>query len=147
VADRGGQSPHGPHTARVGIGAGHDVSRPLQLVGLLALAALLIAVAALVAALLLIRQSSRTTSTLRRHRLAHHDAYGDADPKLDRRQVNLGPPRAGERRGAQRYQPPTGALPAARDDVRLYGDDPETNPAPPTQDMRAVRRVRHDPQA
>jgi hypothetical protein len=69
--------------------------------------ALVVAVAALVLTIIVMRQSGETTTDLRMHRRAHTIAHGHADPKLDRRQVQLGPPRSiGERRGMQRFPEP-----------------------------------------
>ena len=86
--------------------------------------ALALAVIALVLALLVMRQSATTTTDVRQHRRAHAVAYGTADPKLDRRQTNLGPPRAGERRG-HRYEPDRERL-APRPDRLLEVDEPLT---------------------
>lgn len=73
-------------------------------------AAFVVALAALILAVAVMRQSAETTADMRRHRRAHADAYGHPDPKLDRRQINLGAPRSvGERRGA-RYEPPAERL-------------------------------------
>ncbi len=73
----------------------------------LASAALVLAVVALALTIIVMRQSADTTSELRAHRRAHSDAHGHPDPKLDRRQVQLGPPRTvGERRGARHHEPP-----------------------------------------
>lgn len=68
--------------------------------------ALIVALAALGLTISVMRQSGETTGDLRHHRRAHEVAHGHPDPKLDRRQVNVGPPRStGERRGARHYQP------------------------------------------
>lgn len=68
--------------------------------------ALVLAIAALALAAALMWQSATTTAELRTHRRAHTEAHGHPDPRLDRRQINLAPPRAtGDRRGT-RYQPP-----------------------------------------
>jgi hypothetical protein len=73
--------------------------------------ALVVAVLALVLAFTVMKQSGEVTAEIRQHRRAHTIAFGHADPKLDRRQVALGPPRAtGERRGASRYEPPRDRL-------------------------------------
>lgn len=129
-----------------------------------ALIALGLSLASLALSLVVMRQSGRATSTLRRHRIAHNDAYGTPDPRLDRRQINLGPPRSGERRGAHRHTPPTADQPIARPDSRVFDDrtdDPPTDPAgatvwnrgtnpyrrleatadphPATTDLRAIR--------
>jgi hypothetical protein len=72
----------------------------------LAVTALAVALVALALTFTVMRQSGETTTDLRMHRRAHTIAHGHPDPKLDRRQVNLGPPRAGERRGATRYPEP-----------------------------------------
>lgn len=85
---------------------------------ILAAVALAAALAALGAAVAVMRQSGEALALIRAHRLAHTDAYGTPDPRLDRRQVNLGPPRReGERRGAHRYAPPEHVQP--RDEPRL----------------------------
>lgn len=61
--------------------------------------ALAVAVVALALTALLMRQNGETTTDLRAHRRAHAEAHGHPDPRLDRRQVNLGAPRStGERR-------------------------------------------------
>lgn len=85
---------------------------------ILAAVALAVALAAMGAAVAVMRQSGEALALIRAHRLAHTDAYGTPDPRLDRRQVNLGPPRReGERRGAHRYAPPEHVQP--RDEPRL----------------------------
>lgn len=98
----------------------------------LTIAAFIVAAAALALALAVMRQNSDTTTDLRRHRNAHADAHGHPDPKLDRRQVNLAPPRAtGERRGARRYE-----APAERYAPRPTDEEPPTDPGlepPPEQ--------------
>jgi HAMP domain-containing protein len=81
----------------------------------LACLALATAVVTLALTLRLMRQSGRTRSTLRRHRLAHEAAYGQPDPQ---------PPDHRPRRGAIRYQAVTGYRPTLRD------TDPPTVPAP-----------------
>lgn len=92
----------------------------------LAVLALLVAVAALVIGVRVMRQSAETTTELRQHRRAHTIAFGHADPKLDRRQVELGPPRAtGERRG-RRYEPPRDRLAPRPPDHVLEVDEPLT---------------------
>lgn len=72
--------------------------------------ALVVGIAALALGVIVMRQGGETTTDLRMHRRAHTIAHGHADPKLDRRQVALGPPRStGERRGRQ-YEPPRDRL-------------------------------------
>jgi hypothetical protein len=71
----------------------------------LACLALATALTTLALTLRLMRQSGRTRSTLRRHRLAHQAAYEHPDPQ---------PPDHRPRRGAIRYTAPTGAQPAAQ---------------------------------
>jgi hypothetical protein len=71
----------------------------------LASLALATAVVTLALTLRLMRQSGRTRSTLRRHRLAHQATYEHPDPQ---------PPDHKPRRGADRYTPPTGTQPAAQ---------------------------------
>lgn len=67
--------------------------------------ALAVGLGGLLLAYVVMRQNGDTTTTLREHRRAHTIAFGHADPKLDRRQVQVGPPRStGERRG-RRYEP------------------------------------------
>jgi hypothetical protein len=67
----------------------------------LASIALLVAITAVVLGVVLMVQNGETTSQLRDHRRAHAEAHGHPDPRLDRRQVNLGAPRTtGERRRA-----------------------------------------------
>jgi hypothetical protein len=104
-----------------------------MLTTVVAVLALVAAVTALVLVALVVRQSADVTATLRRHRLAHADAHGHPDPKLDRRQVQIGPPRTtGERRGAHRYEPPAERLaPRPRSDYGLDGTaagEPERAP-------------------
>lgn len=71
----------------------------------LACLALTTALTTLALTLRLMRQSGRTRSTLRRHRLAHQATYEHPDPQ---------PPDHRPRRGAIRYTAPTGAQPAAQ---------------------------------
>jgi hypothetical protein len=78
----------------------HTAATVALVIACLALAA---AVVTLALTLRLMRQSGRTRSTLRRHRLAHQAAYGHPEPPDDR-----------PRRGAIRYTAPTGAQPAAQ---------------------------------
>jgi hypothetical protein len=132
-----------------------------------ACAALLVALVAVTLAISVMRQSAETTTDLRMHRRAHTIAHGHADPKLDRRQVQLGPPRAtGERRGVMRYpepreryapRPPDPDLDADQrdplDDLPATGELEQTDlptsmlaaqrPAPP--DVRDVRARRDEP--
>lgn len=54
---------------------------PLETVGAVAVLALCVACLALVIAVVIARQSARTTSELRRHRLAHSNANGTPDPQ------------------------------------------------------------------
>jgi HAMP domain-containing protein len=77
----------------------HTAATVALVIACLALAA---AVVTLALTLRLMRQSGRTRSTLRRHRLAHQAAYGHPDPE---------PPDDRPRRGAIRYTAPTGAQP------------------------------------
>lgn len=92
----------------------------------LSLVAVGIAVIALALALLMIRQSGQTLADLRAHRRAHLEAHGHADPKLDRRQTVIGPPRGtGERRGATRYAtPPERLAPPDPADLDRLTPDP-----------------------
>jgi hypothetical protein len=95
--------------------------------------ALIVAVTALVVVALVMRQSADTTSDLRAHRRAHTETHGHPDPRLDRRQVQLGAPRStGERRGT-RYRPDpddaeTGQLPAVELPTSMIAAQ---RPAPP----------------
>ena len=78
---------------------------------ILAVAAFALSVVALGFALAAVRQSGGVASDLRRHRLAHTRADGQADPGAgdggERRRRNHGPPRAtGERRQRERPQEP-----------------------------------------
>lgn len=115
----------------------------------LASVALAVAVTTAVGLVVLMRQSGETTTDLRRHRRAHAEAFGHADPKLDRRQVNLGAPRAtGERRGARRYEPPAERLmPRPVDDTPTGElEAPETGPLEQQdQPTRLAPAVRPDP--
>lgn len=125
--------------------------------------ALVIAVAAAALAVVVMRQNADTTTELRDHRRAHTIAHGHPDPKLDRRQVNLGPPRTGERRG-QRFDPPADRYAPRPPDphqlTRHHLDDPTAPPPgyviadddtdtseldrtdPPTTAMPAAQRPR-----
>ena len=119
--------------------------------------ALILAAAALTLGAVLMRQSSETTSDLRAHRRAHTEAHGHPDPKLDRRQINLGPPRSGDRRGT-RYSPPPDRLApppvehagtlteAEARDIRAAHEDTPTGELPatelPTTTLAAQNRPR-----
>jgi hypothetical protein len=80
----------------------------------------------------LMRQSSDTTSKLRRHRIAHQTAEGFADPMPEKEPAH--PPR-----GASRYEPPTGTMPALTAEQLA---DPELDtvesPAARPQPLRGV---------
>ena len=78
----------------------------------LASVALAVATTAAAGVVILARQSGRTHSQLRRHRIAHHDVHGTPDPQRaeDR-----------PRRGAVRYEAPTGMQPAVRPDGAATG--------------------------
>jgi len=67
--------------------------------------ALAASLTALGLSIVVMRQSADTTSKLRRHRIAHQTAEGFADPMPEKEPAQ--PPR-----GASRYEPPTGTLPA-----------------------------------
>jgi hypothetical protein len=89
--------------------------------------ALAVSLVALGLTIVVMRQSGETTTDLRMHRRAHTIAHGHADPKLDRRQANIGPPRStGERRGMTRYPEPRERYAPRPPDHMLEVDEPLT---------------------
>jgi hypothetical protein len=95
---------------------------------ILSVAAFALAAVAVGLAIAVAKQSGAVATTLKQHRLAHSRRDGQADPGAwdggERRRLNLGPPRSGERRHRQRPpEPPeqltvdgetTGEIPAAQ---------------------------------
>jgi len=102
--------------------------------------ALLVALVAAVVAVLALRQSGRAEAGLRKHRLAHSRRDGQADPGAwdggERRRLNLGPPRTGERRRPERPPAVPGQL--AVEDAPTGPQEAATPPlGAPTAQIRA----------
>jgi hypothetical protein len=105
-----------------------------------AVLALVVSVAALILAVAVARQSGAVASALQRHRSGHFARDGVEDPaqsRTERRQLNLGPPRAtGERRASPgQLLPPedswTGPQPAVAPDGARTSAMPAARPSPP----------------
>lgn len=105
---------------------------------LIAVVALLVAVAALVLSWLVAKQSAAVSSTLARHRHGHGLRDGQPDPAVarSRRQLNLGPPRTGERREV----PQNGPDPLPGPDTPA--GEPEADSGSEGADTGAMPRVR-----
>jgi hypothetical protein len=98
----------------------------------LLLLAVLLAAAALTLSWVTMRQSGRALTAVREHRRAHAHTFGAPDPeppREERRRLNLGPPRGGDRRRAAT----TAGTPAQPPDGPLVAD-------PATAEVRALPR-------